>query len=147
MPACRHFFRSPSPALCRQATIASAIHTPLSIYPPRAGRRPKPIEQRRQEPVGARQMVGGVNEAVVVEMFQAYRRSFRLQLNIVGDDDNYQIHRRCVYTREHKLAAIDYVVNTWERLPNGQIEHISRYYAVRRLNIAEASLSRWIRNK
>ena len=112
MPACRHFFRSPSPVLCRQATIASTIHTPLSIYPPRAGRRPKLTEQYRQEPVGAQQMVSRVNKAAVVKMFQAYRRSFRLQLNIIRDDNNYQIHRRYIYTREYKLAAIDYIVNT-----------------------------------
>jgi hypothetical protein len=56
-------------------------------------------------------MVGGVNEAAVVEMFQVYRRQFRDDLNIIGDD-TYQVNCRCAYTREHKLAAIDYALNT-----------------------------------
>lgn len=57
------------------------------------------------------------------------------------------IYRRCSYTREHKLAAIDYALNTWERLPNGQLEHVSKYYVAKRLRIQAALLARWIKSK
>jgi hypothetical protein len=48
---------------------------------------------------------------MVLEMFRSYRNNFVRELNILGDDEN-QISRRCAYTREHKLAAIDYALNT-----------------------------------
>jgi hypothetical protein len=83
---------------------------------------------------------------MVLEMFRSYRNNFVRELNILGDDEN-QISRRCAYTREHKLAAIDYALNTWERLPDGTLTHISRYYASKRLKINQALLGRWIKNK
>ena len=115
MPARRHFFRSPSPIERRQAMITASIHTHLSFCTPRPGPHPIPIKERQQEPAGSWHMVSGVNEAVVLEMFQSYRRNFRLELNIIGDN-NDEINRQCIYTREYKLAAIDYALNTWERL-------------------------------
>ena len=137
MPSRRHFFRSPSPEL-RQATIGGL----LSIFPPRPGPRPEPIEQRRQEPAGSRHLIGGVNEMVVIGMFRSYQHEYlEHNSNIVGDNEN-QIYRRCSYTREHKLAAIDYALNTWERSPNGQLEHISRYYAAKKLRISNTLLTR-----
>jgi hypothetical protein len=87
-----------------------------------------------------------VNETIVLEMFRSYRNNFKKELNIIGDDED-QITRRCAYTREHKLTAIDYVLNTWERLPDGSMAHISRYYASKRLKINQALLGRWIKNK
>jgi hypothetical protein len=90
--------------------------------------------------------VGGVNEAVVVEMFKAYRQDFRNQVGVQVDDDD-EINRRCAYTREHKLAAIDYVENTWERNPAGELVHISRYYAGQKLKLCPSLLLRWIKNK
>ena len=83
---------------------------------------------------------------MVLEMFRSYRNNFVRELNILGDDEN-QINRRCAYTREHKLAAIDYVLNTQKRLPDRTFTHISRYYASKRLKINQALLGRWIKNK
>jgi hypothetical protein len=56
-------------------------------------------------------MVGGVNEVMVLEMFLSFRINFTRELNIIKDNKD-QIDRRCAYTREHKLAAIDYALNT-----------------------------------
>jgi hypothetical protein len=71
-------------------------------------------------------MVGGMNEAVVLSMFQAYRKQFREALDLVGDDGDLELHRRRAYTREHKLKAIDYALTTWERHPKShQLVHIS----------------------
>jgi hypothetical protein len=87
-------------------------------------------------------MVGGVNEAVVIEMFQAYQMNFRDQFHVVGDDSD-KVNRRCAYTREHKLAAIDYALNTWERDPViRQLIHISRYFAANTLKIERSLLTR-----
>lgn len=104
------FVRSPLPD-DRQTTITVSIHTQTRLSLRRPGPPARPITQRRLEPAGSRRMVGGVNEAAVVEMFQVYRRQFRDDLNIIGDD-TYQVNCRCAYTREHKLAAIDYALNT-----------------------------------
>ena len=147
MPARRHFFRSPSPEL-RQATIATSIHTRLSVQPTRPGPRPKPLEQRSQfESAAGRRLMGGPNDIAVTEMFRSYQHQFRLEnLGIIGDDDN-EVYRRCSYTREHKMAAIDFALNTWQRRPNGTLEHISRYYVSKRLRIHTSLLGRWIKNK
>lgn len=93
-------------------------------------------------------MVGGVNEATVVEMFQLYRKQYREDQHLIGDDDDRDIHRRYAYTREHKLVAIDYTLNTWERDPRtGQLEHISRYYAAKRLKVTRITLTSWVKKK
>lgn len=91
-------------------------------------------------------MVGGVNEAAVLEMFRSYREAFRDQLQIDGDDTSEANHR-CAYTREHKLVAIDYALNTWERTPTSELQHISRYYVANKLKISGTLITRWIKNK
>jgi hypothetical protein len=91
-------------------------------------------------------MVGGVNEATVIEMFKTYRQDFRNQVRVQVDDDN-EINRRCVYTQEHKLATIDYVENTWERNPAGELVYISRYYARQKLKLSLSLLLRWTKSK
>jgi hypothetical protein len=56
-------------------------------------------------------MVGRVNKVMVLEMFRSFRINFAQKLNIIRDNED-QIDRRCAYIREHKLAAIDYALNT-----------------------------------
>ena len=98
----------------------------LSFRNSRPGPRPVAIEVRCPERAEGRHIVGGVNEAAVVEMFKGYRKDFREMLYIIRDDNNNEINRRCAYTREHKLAAIDYTLNTWDRNPRtSQLQHIS----------------------
>jgi hypothetical protein len=142
MPARRRFFRSPSPEL-RQATIIASTHTRLSVQPTRPGPRPIPLEQRSQfEPAASQRLIGGVNDIAVTEMFRSYQHKFRLRnLNIIGDNNN-EIYRRCSYTREHKLAAIDFALNTWQRQLNETLEHVSRYYVAKRLRITPTTLGR-----
>ena len=143
MPYLRYFFRSPSPERSRQPTLGGL----LSVFPPRPSPRPAPIEQRRQEPAGSRHIVGGVNEIRAVEMFRSFQHQFSLDNPLIlGDDDN-EVFRRCSYTREHKLAAINYALNTWERLPEGRLVHISRYYTAKRLRVTPPILTRWVKNK
>jgi hypothetical protein len=117
MPFPRHFVRSPSPKRRQQATITTSLYirTRLGFQVPRPGPRPLALVERRitqGEPAGTRHMVGGVNKAMVLEMFRSYRSDFRKQLDVNRDDDNTVANRRCAYTREHKLAAIDYTLNT-----------------------------------
>jgi hypothetical protein len=56
-------------------------------------------------------MVGKVNKVIVLEMFQSFCINFAQELNIIKDNKD-QINKRCAYTKEHKLAAIDYILNT-----------------------------------
>jgi hypothetical protein len=150
MPARRHFFRSPSPPspTLQQATIGTSIHTRLHIRPIRPGPAPRSLEQRpRFEATASRRMAGGPNDIAVTEMFRSYQHEFNLNdLNIIGDDDE-EIYRRCSYTREHKLAAIDMATTTWSRCPDGSLEHVSRYYIAKRLRITSTTLGRWIKSK
>jgi hypothetical protein len=108
MPARRHFFRSPSPFDRRQGTI----YNRLAFLPPRPGRPARPVKERHDEPVGNQNMVSGLNKAIVIEMFWSYRKQYQEEHQIVRDNDDLDIHRRCAYTREHKLKAIDYALNT-----------------------------------
>ena len=154
MPYPRHFFRSPSldSSTLQQATIGTSVHTRLHIRPLRPGPTPRSLEQHRierqqVEPAGSRRIAGGPNDIAVTEMFRSYQHNFSLNNpNIIGDDDK-EIYRRCSYTREHKLAAIDMTTTTWSRRPNGLLEHVSRYYVSKRLRISVTNLGRWIKNK
>ena len=149
MPDPRHFFRSPSPdsSTLQQATIGTSVHTRLYIRPIRPGPTPRSLEQHqiernRVETAGSRKMAGGPNDITVTEMFRSYQHDFSINsLNIIGDD-NEEIYRRCSYTREHKLAAIDMATTTWSRRPDGSLEHISRYYVAKRLRITLITLGR-----
>jgi hypothetical protein len=81
-----------------------------------------------------------VNDIAVTEMFRSYQHEFRLgNLNIIGDNDN-KIYWRCLYTREHKLVVINFVLNTWQRQLNRTLEHVLRYYVAKRLRITLTTL-------
>ena len=110
MPFHRLFVQSPSPEH-RQTTITASIHIHTRLSLRRPGPRPRHVAERRPEPTGSRQMVGGVNEATVVKTFQVYRQQFRDYLHIIRDN-THQVDRRYTYTREHKLVAINYALNT-----------------------------------
>lgn len=93
-------------------------------------------------------MVSCLNEAIVMEMFRSYRKQYREEHQIVGDNYDLDIHRRCAYTREHKLKAIDYVLNTWDWHPKTRVlVHISQYFAAKRLIISRTTLHRWLKQK
>jgi hypothetical protein len=44
-------------------------------------------------------------------MFWSYCNNFTQELNIIRDNKD-QINKHYTYTREHKLAAINYALNT-----------------------------------
>jgi hypothetical protein len=106
MPLRQHFFWSPSSELTQP--ILSDL---LAVFPPQPSPCPQPIKQHWQEPAGSKHIVGGVNKVIVLEMFRSFRINFAQELNIIKDNKD-QINKRYTYTREHKLAAIDYTLNT-----------------------------------
>jgi hypothetical protein len=56
-------------------------------------------------------MIGKINKVIILKMFQSFYINFVQKLNIIKNNKD-QIDKRYVYTREHKLAAIDYALNT-----------------------------------
>ena len=61
--------------------------------------------------------------------------------------DEYIPTKRYSYSREHKLAAIDYFQTTWRDLEDGTHERLSKRYASRKLKITRKMLRNWICNK
>ncbi|TVY14491.1 hypothetical protein LARI1_G009129 [Lachnellula arida] len=84
-------------------------------------------------------------------MFRAYQHQFKIDHpNLpaeIGDDDENRPFRRSAYTREHKLAAIQFATNTYDRKSDGTLERVSRYYVSKRLRIHQAVITRWIQGK
>jgi hypothetical protein len=59
------------------------------------------------------------------------------------DDDNdyeYLPRRRYAYSREHKLAAIDYFQTTWRKNKDDTFERLSYRFAARKLKITRRML-------
>jgi hypothetical protein len=60
---------------------------------------------------------------MILEMFWSFCINFAQELNIIRDNKD-QINKRYAYTREHKLAVINYVLNTWQRLLGRSLVYI-----------------------
>lgn len=56
------------------------------------------------------------------------------------EETDYVPSRRYAYSREQKLAAIDYFQTTWKQKPDGSHERMSNRYASRRLKITRKQL-------
>jgi hypothetical protein len=144
--------RHDEPLAPGQTTIFSALNGSLALarapppLPLRQG--PKQKTSGQSDTVLGRRLVGGQNERQVIETFA----NARLQLNLTepGDEDIIQgviddlddteddyipVHKRYAYTREHKLAAIDYFKTTWREKKDGTFERLSCRYTARRLKI------------
>jgi hypothetical protein len=65
------------------------------------------------------------------------------------EEDQYEYipMKRYSYSREHKLAAIDYFQTTWKENKDGTPERLSLRYASRRLKINRKQLRNWVANK
>ena len=65
------------------------------------------------------------------------------------EEDQYEYipTKRYSYSREHKLAAIDYFQTTWKENKDGTPERLSLRYASRRLKINRKQLRNWVANK
>ena len=66
---------------------------------------------------------------------------------IVETDNKNKPNLHNSYTREHKLAAIDYALYTWRINQKGEEEHISNRRVAKKLGITDMMLGRWIRNR
>ena len=63
------------------------------------------------------------------------------------DRNEYTPLKRYSYSREHKLAAIDYFQTTWRELKDGTHERLSVRYASKRLKITRKLLRDWVASK
>ena len=57
-----------------------------------------------------------------------------------NEDTDYVPSRRYAYSREQKLAAIDYFQTTWKLKPDNTHERMSNRYAARKLKITRKQL-------
>ena len=160
---------SASPLLTGQTTLTSTLTGGIGIQRPI---RPGPVpgkKPRSSDTLLNRRLAGGPNEQHVVQEFAAFRLgtsqdgepgdqeitnrvvSDLLEDGVNSDDEegigDYIAARRYAYTREHKLAAIDYFQKTWKKLDNGDFERISVRYAARKLKITRKMLRSWVSNK
>jgi hypothetical protein len=150
-----------------QTTIFGTLNGALSLAKPtptpRLGPRPKSTGQANT--VLGRRLIGGQNEKQTIELFAAVRLSQYDEAE-PGDEDiangtvaidedseseadeyEYIPKRRYAYSREHKLAAIDYFQTTWKKNKDDTFERISVRFATRKLKITRKMLRSWVSNK
>jgi hypothetical protein len=63
------------------------------------------------------------------------------------EDIEYIPTKRYAYSREQKLAAIDYFQTTWTELKDGTHERISLRSASKKLKVSRKQLRNWVANK
>ena len=137
-----------------QSTITSTLNGAHSIQRPTPRLGPTLKASGQAGTVLGRRLIGGQNEKQVVELFAAvrltqskdgepgdidiaYRRIIQEQED---EETDYIPSRRYAYSREQKLAAIDYFQTTWKQKPDGSYERMSNRYASRRLKITRKQL-------
>jgi hypothetical protein len=135
-----------------QTTIFSTLNGAFAIQrPPCPGRTPKATGQANT--VLGRHLVGGTNKRQVLELFTSVRLTQfddgepgDVELVNGGaikeeeDRNEYTLLKRYSYSREHKLAAIDYFQTTWRELKDRTHERLSVRYASKRLKITRKML-------
>jgi hypothetical protein len=146
--------RASEPLEAGQTTIFSTLNGGLGVAkppaPPRSG--PTPKTSGKADTVLGRRLVGGQNERQVVELFATCRLAQGdtaelgdddvangvavIEEELEDDDDESEyIPRRYAYSREHKLAAIDYFQTTWKKIKDDSFECLSTRFAARKLKI------------
>jgi hypothetical protein len=146
-----------------QTTIFSFLNGSLGIArlapPPRLG--PKPKTSGHADTVLGRRLIGGINERQTIELFANARLSQVDEAEPGGedivrgvilekeedDDAEYLLAHRYSYSRETKLAAVDYFQTTWRKNKDDTLERFSCRYASRRLKITRKMLRSWVANK
>lgn len=142
-----------------QTTIVAALNGSIKLsQAPRPGPRIDPMRQpgsstinsrvgpRTSLPSGVlgRCWEGGAGEELVLALFAERRR--QIAEGIEADESELDENgdrvplKRNSYTREHKLAAIDYALNTWRINKQGQEERISYRRAAKKLGITDMML-------
>src|SRR5271155_854134 len=151
-----------------QTTIISANNGTLGVARPLPPSRPgpKPKQTNRSDGILGRRLIGGENEQRVLRYFAEFRLS-KTDGGELGDEetvnreigesigeeevedeeDEYIPRRRYAYTREHKLAAIDYFQTTWKKQKDGIFKNISNRFASKKLKISRKMLRHWVTNK
>jgi hypothetical protein len=158
--------RADEPLEAGQTTIFSTLNGTLSLAkpppPPRLGPRPKTTGHA--DTVLGRRMIGGINERQTVELFAIARLSQSDTAELgdteivngtaITDDSDSEVDeyeylpvKRYAYSREHKLAAIDYYQTTWIKKKDNTFKRMSVRYAARKLKITRKMLRSWIANK
>jgi hypothetical protein len=137
-----------------QTTIFGTLNGGISIQrpplPPRLGRVPKSTGQANM--VLGRRLIGGLNEKQVLELFAIVRltqnedgepRDTDIANGTIPLDEDeeeeefeYLPMKRYAYSREHKLAMIDYFQTTWKELKDSTYERMSTWYAAQKLKIS-----------
>ena len=147
-----------------QTTILNTLNGGLALQRPPSTPRPGPKAKStgQSNTVLGRRLVGGANEKQVVQLFASVRLSQEEDgepgdLDIVNNtgvdedlddlDFEYLPTKRYSYSREHKLAAIDYFQTTWRENKDGTHERLSNRYASRRLRITRKQLRDWVSKK
>jgi hypothetical protein len=149
-----------------QTTIFNTINRQISLRRPPPPSRPGPVPRTsgQSNTILGRRLVGGTNEKQIMEMFASvhlaqgdsaegepgdsdilYERM--LNLNEGNENQDYIPRKRYSYSREQKLAAIDFFKTTWIQTKNESYERISNRYAARRLRITRKQLRSWVSNK
>jgi hypothetical protein len=129
-----------------QTTILDTLNGRLSLQRPPPPPRPRPVSQAtgQANTVLGRRLVGGLNEKQIVELFATVRLTQHddgepgdidiangRDIFFEEDDDEeleYILTRRYAYSREHKLAAIDYFQTIWKVDKDGTYKRISNRY-------------------
>ena len=140
-----------------QTTILNTLNRGLTLQrPPPAPRSELILKSSSQSnTVLGRRIIKGANEKQVAQLFASVRlsqhedgepRDFDIMNNTGVADDledpefEYMPTKRYSYSREHKLAAIDYFQTTWRENKDGTYERLSNRYASRRLRITRKML-------
>ena len=140
-----------------QTTILSTLNGRLSIQRPPPPPRPGPVPQvtGQANTILGRRLVGGLNEKQVVKLFATVRLTQHddgepgdvdiangrdISLEDEEEELEYISMRRYAYSREHKLAAIDYFQTTQKVNKDGTYERMSNRYASRKLKISRKLL-------
>ena len=147
-----------------QTTIFGTLNGRLSIQRPPPPPRPGPVPKAsgQSNTVLGRRLIRGQLEKQVVELFAAVRlaqqedgepgdvdiANGRAILEETEDEDiEYIPTKRYAYSREQKLAAIDYFQTTWKELKDGTHERISLRSASKKLKVSRKQLRNWVANK
>jgi hypothetical protein len=102
------------------------------------------------DPLATRRWEGGTAKQAVLTAFAAHQTTVAKAIGrgeIVETNDKNEPNLRNSYTREHKLAAVDYALYTWRINQKGEEKHISNRCAAKKLGITDVMLGRWIRNR
>lgn len=142
-----------------QTTIIATLNKGLSVRPIRPGPRPTPSSNSSSNAPqnDRRRIVGGPNKRAILQLFSDFRRANgeeeeEEEDNDLGEDSDRESikdlisRRRYSYTREHKLAAIEYLQTTWMKRSDGTLVRISLRRAARKLKITRKMLRTWVKD-